>query len=325
MILENLYRLLESGHVQAQGVVDTITQPIVVLDLNLCVTTANNAFINTFRVSREDILGQSFFDLGNGQWDIGELRHLIASVIPKAAAIIGFEVKHEFPAIGQRTFLVDARRLIHRDDNSNDILVLFDDVTERQRHDAEMEFMLSETRHRMKNMFAVVRAIAMRTDTKGRTAVEYRDTLLGRLDITLRAQEMAASEETADLEALLRQSIGELGAELFHCSGPTIQLGSSKVLPISMIFYELTTNAVKHGALSAPGGEIGVTWSLEKGPNGRMYMACEWSEKNGPPVTPPERKGYGTDLIKGMSAQAGGAVELNYDPRGLTAMIKIPV
>lgn len=325
MILEDLYRLLESGHVQAQAVVDTITQPIAVLDHNLCVTTANNAFINTFKVERDDILGQNFFDLGSGQWNIVELRHLIASVIPKAAAVIGFEVKHDFPMIGQRTFLVDARRLIHRDDNSDNILVLFDDVTERQRHDAEMEFMLSETRHRMKNMFAVVRAIAMRTDTKGRTALEYRDTLLGRLDITLRAQEMAASKETADLEALVRQSSGELGSDHFHCSGPAIELGRSKVLPISMIFYELTTNALKHGALSAPGGEIGVTWTLEKGANERVYIACEWREKNGPPVTSPERKGYGTDLIEGMCAQAGGAVELNYDPRGLAAMIKIPV
>lgn len=70
MTLEDLYRLLRSGHVQAQGVVDTMTQPVVVLDRNLCVTAANNAFISTFNVDRDDTLGQNFFDLGNGQWDI---------------------------------------------------------------------------------------------------------------------------------------------------------------------------------------------------------------------------------------------------------------
>jgi PAS domain-containing protein len=65
-MLEDLYRLLRSGHVQAQGVVDTMTQPIVVLDQRLCVTTANNAFIKTFQAERDDLLGECLFDLGNG-------------------------------------------------------------------------------------------------------------------------------------------------------------------------------------------------------------------------------------------------------------------
>ncbi|MBB4568941.1 PAS domain-containing protein [Rhizobium leucaenae] len=97
MMLEDLYRLLRSSHVQAQGVVDTMTQPVVVLDQGFCVATANNAFIRTFKVERDDILGRCFFDLGNGQWDIEELRQLIALVIPKASAVIGFEVTHDFP------------------------------------------------------------------------------------------------------------------------------------------------------------------------------------------------------------------------------------
>ncbi|CAN7643949.1 PAS domain-containing protein [Rhizobium sp. LjRoot98] len=163
MVLEDLYRLLRSSHVQAQGVVDTMTQPVVVLDKNFNVTTANNAFVTMFEVNRDDVIGQSLFELGNGQWDVPELKHLIHAVIPKAAAVIGFEVKHDFPSVGQKTFHVDARRLIHPDDNSSSILVIFDDVTERQLHDAEQEFIIAETRHRMKNMFAVVRAIAMHT------------------------------------------------------------------------------------------------------------------------------------------------------------------
>ncbi|MFP3547349.1 PAS domain-containing protein [Rhizobium sp. SIMBA_035] len=132
MMLEDLYRLLRSGHVQAQGVVDTMSQPIVVLDQRFYVTTANNAFVKTFQVERDDLLGKSLFDLGDGQWDIPELRDLIVDIIPRAAAVIGYEVKHDFPGIGQRAFLVDARRLVHPDDNSTNILVLFDDVTQRQ-------------------------------------------------------------------------------------------------------------------------------------------------------------------------------------------------
>ncbi|MBB3660199.1 PAS domain-containing protein [Rhizobium sp. BK650] len=121
MMLEDLYRLLRSGHVQAQGVVDTMSQPVIVLDHRFYVTTANNAFIKTFQVKRDDLLGESLFDLGDGQWDIPELRELIAGVIPKSVAVIGFEVKHDFPGIGQLTFLVDARRLVHPDDSSTNL------------------------------------------------------------------------------------------------------------------------------------------------------------------------------------------------------------
>ncbi|MDK4740288.1 sensor histidine kinase [Rhizobium sp. LEGMi198b] len=325
MMLEDLYRLLRSSHVQAQGVVDTMTQPVVVLDQGFCVVTANNAFIRTFKVERDDILGRSFFDLGNGQWDIEELRQLIASVIPKASAVIGFEVTHDFPAIGRRTFLVDARRLVHPDDNSTNVLVLFDDVTERQRHEAEQNFIISETRHRMKNLFAVVRAIAMQTGTEGRTAEEYRDAFLGRLEVTLRAQELVSNKGTADLAVLLKTTISEIGVDRLHFEGPTVQLSSSKVLPISMMIHELATNAVKYGALSVPEGEIHVKWSLEAGPKERKYLKCEWREEKGPGLAPPTRKGYGTELIEGTAAHLGGEVELAYGGRGLTATIKLPV
>jgi len=325
MMLEDLYRLLRSGHVQAQGVVDTMTQPIVVLDQRFYVTTANNAFVKTFQVERDDLLGKSLFDLGDGQWDIPELRDLIAGVIPRAAAVIGFEVKHDFPVIGQRTFLVDARRLVHPDDNSTNILVLFDDVTERQRHDAEMDFILSETRHRMKNLSAVVRALALQTEVEGLTAAEYRQTFLGRLEVTLRAQEIAARNEGSDLHGLLQQAIGEGWSDRITYDGPAVQLGPSKILAASMIFHELATNAIKYGALSSGEGSVRVTWTLEKGLAGKSQLNCRWSERNGPAVQPPKRKGYGSEMIEGTAAHLGGRVELSYAVEGLTATIRIPL
>jgi len=325
MMLEDLYRLLRAGHVQAQGVVDTMTQPIVVLDQRLCVTTANNAFIRTFQVERDDLLGESLFDLGDGQWDIRELRDLIAGVIPRAAAVIGFEVKHDFPGIGERTFLVDARRLVHPDDNSTHILVLFDDVTERQRHDTEMDFVLSETRHRMKNLFAVVRALALQTEVEGHSAAEHRQTFLGRLEVTLRAQEIAARNERADLQDLLQQEIGEAWSDRISYDGPAVNLGPSKILAASMILHELATNAVKYGALSAGDGSVQVAWTLEEGLGGKTYLNCRWLEQNGPPVQPPERKGYGTEMIEGTAAHLGGRVELSYAREGLVANLRIPL
>ncbi|MBX5227668.1 PAS domain-containing protein [Rhizobium sp. NLR9b] len=324
MLLEDLYRLMKTGHVQAQGIVDTMTQPVVVLDQNFCVTTANNAFIKAFEVARDDILSQNFFGLGNGQWDIPELRRLISSVIPRAAAVIGYEVKHDFPTIGQRTFLVDARRLVHPDDNSPNILVIFDDVTERQRHDAEMDFIVAEMRHRLKNLSAIVQSIVNNTRTEDPAVASFKEALLGRLNTTFQAQEIAAGG-AVDFEALLRGAVGTMVSERLECSGPSVEIGSLKVLPVSMLLHELGTNALKHGAASAPGGKIRVTWELEVGPRDRTLLVCRWREEAGPPIHEPVRKGYGTELIEGLAAHMGGSVELNYPPSGFTATIKIPM
>ena len=323
-MLEDLYRLLRAGHVQAQGVVDTMTQPIVVLDHNLCVSTANNAFLRTFKVERDDVLGEAFLDLGNGQWDIPELRHLLAAIVPRSQAVVGFEVKHDFPDIGERTFLVDARRLVHPDDNSTSILVLFDDVTERQRRDAEKDLIVSETRHRMRNLFAVVRSLAMQMKVEGQTAAEYRDRFLGRLEGTLRAQEIAATSEATGLETIVRQSVGETVATRLDCEGPSVTVEAARIVPISLIFHELATNSIKYGALSASEGRVHVTWSVDAATSTRTNVRCEWREVNGPPTSPPHHKGFGTELIKRMTSHLGGGAELNYSPHGLVAVVTFP-
>lgn len=326
MMLEDLYRLLRSGHVQAQGIVDTLTQPLLVLDQSLCVVNANNAFIQAFEVERDAVLGQSLFSLGNGQWDIDDLRKLVEGVIPKAIAVVGYEVTHDFPAIGRRTFLVDARRLVHPDNNSMNILVVFEDVTERHRIDVEKNLAISETRHRIKNLFSVVRAIAMQTETDERTAEEYRDTLLRRLEVALRAQDLAAIAEKTGFAALLESAVSAAGTGRFNIEpGPSAELPRSAVVPASMIFHELTTNAMKYGALSVADGVVHVAWRLEPGAEGRQLLICEWREENGPPVRPPQRHGYGTELIDGTAKHLGGDAELKFDTGGLAAIIKLPI
>ena len=174
MMLEDLYRLLKSSHVQAQGVLDTLSVPLLVLAETFRVITANNSFIRTFKVDRDDVLERTLFSLGNGQWDIPDLKLLFESVIPKSAGVLGYEVTHDFPSIGKRTFVLDARRLVHPDNNSVNILVQFEDTTEKNRLDAERDFVIAETRHRMKNVFSIVRAIAYQTGTENRPRMSPR-------------------------------------------------------------------------------------------------------------------------------------------------------
>ena len=118
MNLEDLYRLLRSEHVQAQGIVDTLEEPLLVLDSAGCVLTANRGFYETFRVGRDDTVGRSLFALGGRQWDIPELRHLVSEIIPRSTAVVGYEVTAEFSTIGKRTMLVSARRLAATSESS---------------------------------------------------------------------------------------------------------------------------------------------------------------------------------------------------------------
>lgn len=326
MMLEDLYRLLKSSHVQAQGIVDTISGPLLFLDESFRVITANNAFVQTFKVAREDVLETPLFALGNGQWDIPELRLLFDAVIPKSAGILGYEVTHDFPSIGRRTFLVDARRLVHPDNSSSNILVQFEDVTEKHRLDAERDFVISETRHRLKNVFAIVRAIALQTETEGKSAEQYRDTLIGRIEAATKAQELSLTAQNTTFAELIEEAVNVAGLERFRITGgPAATLPRSRVLPLTMVYHELMTNALKYGALSAPEGTVHINWTMEALDNGKDAIVCEWREQEGPPCHEPQRRGYGTSLIEGTATHMGGRAQLKFDRSGLVAVITIPL
>src|SRR5581483_7003057 len=190
MNLEDLYRLLRSEHVQAQGIVDTLEEPLLVLDQAGCVMTANRGFYQTFRVGRDDTVGRSLFELGGGQWDIPELSKLVGEIIPKSTAIVGYEVTAEFPAIGQRTMLVSARRLVHPDNNSTSILIVFEDITDERAKETEKDVLVAETRHRMKNLLGIVRALASQIEVQDRSAEQYRNAFLGHLQAVAEAENL---------------------------------------------------------------------------------------------------------------------------------------
>jgi two-component sensor histidine kinase len=327
MELEDLYRLLRIGHVQVQGIVDTLDVPLLVLDQSLCVINANPAFFRTFHVDRDATFGVSLFSLGNGQWDIAELRRLLGDVIPKSQAVLGFEVSHDFPSIGRRTVLVTARRLVHPDDNSTSLLVMFEDVTDTRRAAAENDLLLAEMSHRIKNMLAVVHSIAFQTLVEGRSAKEYRDVFLGRLDAFLSVKDLVeqSGEEGVDIATLVDDALRSVASKQLEVEpGPSVRLHRAHVRPIRMVLHELTTNAIKYGALSSPDGMVHLKWSLlDEGEE--SVLELDWREKNGPPTTRPDRTGFGISLIEHSAVTCGGRAAMCFEPAGLCVRIRIPM
>jgi len=133
-------RLLAEIEVYAQNIVDTVREPLLMLDPTLRVRSANRAFYQTFQVSPEETEDRLIYELGNGQWDIPALRTLLEEIIPQSVVFNNYELEHDFPTIGRRVMLLNAREL--RAGNHTEMLVLaMEDVTERRRvHDLEIRF-----------------------------------------------------------------------------------------------------------------------------------------------------------------------------------------
>jgi two-component system CheB/CheR fusion protein len=119
----------------AQNIVDTVREPLLVLNGELKVISANQAFYQTFHTSRSETEILPIYDLGNGQWNIPKLRELLEEIIPRNSSFKDFEVKHDFPTIGPKTMLLNARRLPAAGDRPNMILLAIEDVTARQKRE----------------------------------------------------------------------------------------------------------------------------------------------------------------------------------------------
>lgn len=131
---DSLERLWEESWTYIKTVVDVVREPILILDKNLCVMIANESFYQTFQVEPEDTEDKVIYKLGNGQWDILSLRKLLEDILPKNTFFKGFEVIHDFPFIGQKVMILNARRIYREESGSGAfppiILLAMEDVTE---------------------------------------------------------------------------------------------------------------------------------------------------------------------------------------------------
>ncbi len=141
-ILDTL-RTAHDAQVLALAIVNTIPDPFLVLDEGLHVLAASRAFYDVFRVDAAETQGRSLFALGDGQWNIPALRHLLETIIPDRVAMDGFEVSHDFPGLGLRIMLLNARKVIYADSPAITILLAFRDVTDIRLIESEKAALLA--------------------------------------------------------------------------------------------------------------------------------------------------------------------------------------
>jgi PAS domain S-box-containing protein len=122
----------------AENIVETVREPLVVLDADLTVMSVNRSFCQTFEVTPEEIEGQLIYELGDFQWDIPALRELLEDILPRKTSFDNFEVEHDFKKIGRRIMLLNARRIYRPTNQIELILLAIEDVTERKRLEAQL-------------------------------------------------------------------------------------------------------------------------------------------------------------------------------------------
>jgi len=148
----------------AQDIVDTVREPLLILDETLRVQSGNRAFYHTFKVSPEETENRQIYELGNGQWDIPALRTLLEDIVPTSSVFNDFELEHDFPDLGRRVMLLNARRL--QAGHHGELLVLaMEDVTERRRAEEEVAKAkeASELANRTKSLFLANMSHELRT------------------------------------------------------------------------------------------------------------------------------------------------------------------
>jgi PAS domain S-box-containing protein len=223
----------------------------------------------------------------------------------------------------ERTWSFVSSALGAQSDSRRLFVCVAQDVTERKAHEEHVHLLMREVNHRAKNMLSLVQAIARQT------AAREPEDFIGRF--TERIQALAANQDLlvrnewqgVDVEDLARAQLApfaDLVGSRIALHGPKLRLNAAAAQAIGLALHELATNAGKYGALSVGAGRVEVSWRFSRG-----SFAMNWTERNGPPVSRPERRGFGSTVVESMAKlSVGGEVELDYVPSGLIWRLTCP-
>jgi two-component system CheB/CheR fusion protein len=303
---------------------DAVRAPLVVLDADLRVRSANASFYGIFNLAPADAEGSLIYEIGNGAWDTPGLRERLPQVFSSARPIERLELERDFVGLGRRTMLLNARRL----DGTDMILLDMEDITERRHWEERQKLVVAELSHRVKNTLATVQSVASLTLRNAGSLSSFEEAFRGRLQALGHAHALLTGSNwtSAPLRDLVSEVLRAYGApaERIWLQGDEFDLQPAAALVLSMIMHELATNAAKHGSLSSASGRVEVAWQLVRAELGPA-LRLTWQEHGGPPAREPKKPGFGTSLIEhGVAYELAGEARLEFLETGLRCELLIP-
>ena len=216
------------------------------------------------------------------------------------------------------------------DDGPTHAVAIVLDITRRKLEAQHRELLLNELNHRVKNSLATVQAIATRTLASATDLASFRDAFMSRLLALSSTHDLLARESWrgVDLRKLVESELlpyVDAGRAASNIRGERLQLNPKVTVALSLALHELATNAGKYGALSVPEGQVDVQWKAFTRGN-QPWLELDWTERGGPEVKPPQRRGFGSRLIsEGITYELGGEVSLDFPLTGVSCRILIPI
>ncbi|MEO5706037.1 MAG: histidine kinase dimerization/phosphoacceptor domain -containing protein [Alteraurantiacibacter sp.] len=341
-------RTLAEANLLAQAIVNTIPEPFLVLDANLRVLEASRSFYEVFLVDPAATQGQLLYLLGHGQWDIPALRLLLETILPDRVAMDGFEVDHDFPNIGRRVMLLNARKVLYDESDTMAILLAFRDVTERRAIEREKEallkrsedlrrqneILLQEMKHRVANSLQIIASILLlkaRSVNSDETSFHLRDAHQRVMSVAAvqRYLDMTDGIDQIEVGNYLEKLCAGLGSSMISADKPVAikansdasMIASSKAVSLGLIVTELVINALKY---AFPGGRqnnlitlnyliTDEVWTLTVADNGVGREADAKPRKGG---------GLGTNIVAALAKSLPAVVETDSSAAGCSIKIR---
>jgi two-component sensor histidine kinase len=327
----------------AQAIVDTVAEPLVVLDSHLRVITASRSFYLTFRVDRQNTQGRLLYDLGEGQWNIAELKTLLEKVLPEHGVVEGYEVNREFPGLGRRIMRLSARQVFDEGNPHATLLLTMADVTEQRAIEQEMkelmwqkELLLEEMQHRVANSLTIIASILMlkaRTVQSEETRQHLQDAHSRVMSVAVVQNHLHSAGQITSIEmapylsrlceALAESMIGESRPIVMKVEVAGGHLPSRQAVSIGLLVTELVINALKHAFPAVTRAArvdvayevAGTNWKLAISDNG-----IGAPDANGGRLGR-KKSGLGTSIVKALAQQLEAEVDVVSGPTGTIVSI----
>ncbi len=290
---------------------------------------ANDSFLSLSGYEREEVLGQGFDSLmerGSGPDAITQIKSAFGGSSDSDPEI------HYRRKDGRELWISvfispvrdDAGRVIQH-------FVSFMNLTKHREKNVQSAMLIDELNHRVKNTLSTVQSIVSKALRSSRDIEIIRESIESRLFALSRSHDLLTrvNWESARLLEVVTDALEPFGitngrAERFVITGPDVHFPPKAALALGIAFNELATNAVKYGAFSNEEGRIAISWEIEPAASGDRLL-LHWRERDGPPVTPPARRGFGSQVIeRGLAHELDGKVRLDYQAAGVVCTIDIP-
>ncbi len=257
----------------AQCIVDTIRDPLVVLEHDMTIVTASEAFLKIFGIAEAEARGRRVSELGQHQWDVPTLRHLMEKVISENKPIESFEIEDDFPGLGRRVFSLNARTIVQSEVSTNRMLLVFEDITDRKRRERDALTLSNEISHRIKNnLQVIIGLIGYEARSIEQPYAQGYAAMQGRIGAIAKLYDLISQSgrgPTIALDAYLREIAKTMSESLLgkdsgiriEVKAEALNLNSERAVPFGLLVNELATNAVKH---AFPNGIGRVVLSVER-------------------------------------------------------------